>query len=275
MTIAFRFGRRRMVGQRLLRWSHGLVGLTLLHQVSLVGVAKAQERSAPDTVDEKRTSTAGMDRMTRVFLLADLLEFAPSPSTNPIRLDAVGWIGGDYNRVWLRAEGQQATVGDGGEIQAEVLYGRIISPFWDAVAGLRVDGRWGGGGGASRVLLSVGVQGLAPYWFEVEPSLFVSQKGHVSARLTTSVDLFFTQRLIAAPRLELNAAVQKVPEFGVGSGLNDLDLGFRLRYEIRREFAPYVGVYWIRRIGGTATLARQAGQDVSEGGVTLGVRTWY
>ncbi len=125
------------------------------------------------------------------------------------------------------------------------------------------------------MLAVVGFEGLAPYWFEMEPAVFVSQDGDISARVTTTYDMFVTQRLIAQPRIEVNAAVQEVPEFGVGSGLNDLDLGFRLRYEIRREYAPYIGVSWQRRFAGTADLARLAGATVSDLAAVGGLRVWF
>lgn len=111
----------------------------------------------------------------------------------------------------------------------------------------------------------------------MEPAVFVSQDGDISVRVTTTYDMFVTQRLIAQPRVEVNAAVQEVPEFGVGSGLNDLDLGLRLRYEIRREYAPYVGVSWLRRFAATADLARLTGGGgaVSDLAVVGGLRVWF
>ncbi len=135
--------------------------------------------------------------------------------------------------------------------------------------------RYGEGEEHVRVQAVIGLQGLAPYWFELEPSVFVSQDGDVSARLTATYDMFVTQRLIAEPRIEANAALQDVPDFGVGSGLNDLELGFRLRYELRREYAPYLGVNWVRRFAGAADLARQAGEAVSDVSLVGGIRAWF
>lgn len=219
--------------------------------------------------------TTGMDRMIRTFLLADVLEYVPEPSAGTVRFDGLGWIGGDYNRIWLRSEAHIPTTEPNAEVQAEALYGRLLTPFWDAVAGLRVDSRrFGASKRETRGQLSVGFIGLSPYWIEMEPSLFISQRGDVSARLSASVDLLFTQRLILQPRTELNAAAQAVPRFGVGSGLNDVELGGRLRYEIRREFAPYIGLAWRRRTGATAALARAAGETVREGVLSAGVRMW-
>lgn len=120
-----------------------------------------------------------------------------------------------------------------------------------------------------------GLEGLAPYWFELAPALFVSEHGDISARLAATYDVLLTQRLILQPRLDLNAALQDAPKFGVGSGLNNVEAGLRLRYEIRREFAPYVGVTWIRQLGQTADLSRAAGSPVDDLRFVLGLRLWW
>ena len=227
-----------------------------------------------------------MDRTVRTFLLADVLELQPAGPESPVSFEGLGWIGGDYRRLFLRAQGDLPTAGGGGELQADVLFGRLLTPFWSAVAGARLDTRAegvhrvaggagaGAGGRATRGMLALGFVGIAPFWFELEPTLYVSQDGDVSAEFETSFDLLLTQRLILQPRLEMNAAVQKAPEFGVGSGINDVEVGARVRYEIRRKFAPYVGVSWARRTGGTAAMARAAGEAVSDGVIVAGVRMW-
>lgn len=215
-----------------------------------------------------------MDWGTGAFVLFDELEYAPGASGQPVGLEATAWYGGAYNRLWIRAEGEQLTAASGGEAEIEALYGRLITPYFDAVGGVRVDGRWGDED-AARALLALGVQGLAPYWFEVAPTLYVSRDGDLSARFQASYEMLFTQRLVAEPEMEINAALQEVPEFGVGSGFNDVELGLRLRYEIRREFAPYVGYSWTRRIGETADFARAEGEAVSEDAVVAGLRMWF
>ena len=223
----------------------------------------------------KHPPTTGMDRMIRTFLLADVLEYVPQPAAGSVQFDGLGWIGGDYNRVWLRAEADVPTTEASASVQAEALYGRLLTPFWDAVAGVMVDTRrLGANERATRGLLSLGFIGLSPYWIEMEPAIFISQRGDVSARVSASMDLLFTQRLILQPRTELNVALQRVPQFGIGSGLNDVELGARLRYEIRRELAPYVGLAWRRRTGESAALARAAGEYVTEGVLLAGFRLW-
>jgi len=151
---------------------------------------------------------------------------------------------------------------------------RLIAPFFDGLIGVRVD-HVRDNASATRALLSVGVEGLAPNWFEVGASAFVSQGGDLSARMTASYDLLLTQRLKLEPQLEANLSAGEVPEFGIGSGLTDVELGLRLRYEIQRKFAPYVGLNWERRFGSTADLARTGEGHVSEAAFVAGFRLWY
>ena len=272
---------RRAVGRE---WSRPTLAAlaVLLQALLLAGPLGAQGMGMGG---DKRTTSMDMDRVVRTFLLADVLEIQPNAPETPINFEGLGWIGGDYRRLYLRARAEQPTRGGGGgDLRADALYGRLVTPFWSAVAGVRLDTRARGGRdvvgvtpGDARVtrgLLAVGLLGIAPFWFEMEPTLYVSQRGDVSADFESSFDLLLTQRLIVQPRVELSAAVQKVPEFGVGSGLNDVELGARLRYEFRRKFAPYVGVAWHRRTGGTAAMARAAGESVGGTDVTLGLRLW-
>lgn len=208
-----------------------------------------------------------------LFVLFDELEYAPGGEDPPVALEATSWYGGAFNRVWVRAEGEQATRGGLGGGEVELLYGRLVDPFWDAVVGLHAEGGWGEDA-PGRVLLAAGFVGLVPYRFEFEPTLFVSQRGEISARLQTSYQVLITQRLVAEPEVELNMALQEVPRFGVGRGVNDYELGLRVRYEIRREFAPYVGWSRARRVGGSADLARARGESVGEDAFVVGLRLW-
>ncbi len=208
------------------------------------------------------------------LILFDLFEYRRTGEANPVSWDMLGWIGGDFTRLWVKSEGAVATTGSGGEVEVQALYSRLFAPFWAGQIGARVAVR-SGGGEVARVLAVVGLEGLAPYWFELEPTLFVSHKGDVSARLTASYEMFITQRLIAQPRVEVNAALQDALEVGVGSGLNYVDMGLRLRFEPRREYAPYLGVSWVRRFGGTADVARQAGEGADQLAMVGGLRIWF
>jgi copper resistance protein B len=211
-----------------------------------------------------------MDDKLRTYVLFDRLEYVPGPAEQPIELEGISWIGGDVNRLWLRAEGEQSTLHREGEAEIEALYGRLISPFFDVVAGARVDRRWGDDP-ATRGHLAVGLQGVAPYQFEVEPTLYVSHEGNVSAGFAAAYHVLFTQRLKLESELETKVALQEVPEWGVGSGVNDLGLGFRLRYEFHRKVAPYVGYDHSWAFGETADLS---GGDASQGAFVFGVRVW-
>ncbi|MFV1985991.1 MAG: copper resistance protein B [Gemmatimonadota bacterium] len=214
------------------------------------------------------------DTKVYTFVLADQLEFR-SGGTGLFRWDVQGWVGGDYNKLWFKTEGDQPTGTGAGDAEVQALFSRLIAPFWDFQVGVRVDGVYGGDVDRTRGLLAMGVEGLAPYWFDVEAALFVSQDGDISLRASSTFDLLMSQRMIFQPRFEVNVAVQDVPEFGVGSGLNDLELGGRLRYEIRREFAPYIGISWVQRVGDTANLARVEGASTSDFSLVGGVRIWF
>lgn len=232
------------------------------------------------------------DRVIRTFILTELLEIQPNAPERPINVELLSWIGGDYRRFFLRAQGEQTTRGESdGELQADALFGRLITPFWSVVAGARVDTRPRLVRAAkttepraqlqdatserhTRGMLAVGLLGIAPGWFELEPTLLVSNTGDVSLEVESSFDLLLTQRLIVQPRLELNAALQAVPDIGIGSGLTDIEFGARMRYEVRRKFAPYVGVSWLRRTSGTAAMAHDAGAPLSVGTFTAGLRIW-
>ena len=237
--------------------------------VALAPAARAQMPGMPEHMGDMKDMRWGK----AFFVLLDELEYAPGNAQRPVNLDGRMWYGGAYERLWVRAEGEQTTaLGDnGGEGEAQVLYGRLIDPFWDAVIGVRVDRSWGHES-EGRVHLAVGLLGLAPYRFELEPTIFVSTEGDVSARLEAEFPVLITQRLIAEPVLEVNAALQSVPRFGVRSGFNDYELGLRLRYEIIREIAPYVGWSRTRRFGDSGDA--EGGEPSSDNQLVVGIRLW-
>ena len=181
------------------------------------------------------------------------------------------WYGGDINRLWIKSEGEGEFGGSIERVEVQALWSRAISPFFDLQAGLRYDIR----PDSERAYLVLGVQGLAPYWFEVDGALFVSHRGDVTARLEGEYDQRITQRLILQPRVELDFSLQDVPELGIGSGVSSAEAGLRLRYEIVPEFAPYVGVQYEREFGDTARFSRASGEDVGGWSFVIGVRTWF
>jgi copper resistance protein B len=238
--------------------------------------ADADTQSPPGTVGMNWPQPVE-DSQRYGFLLVDQLEYrVKDAADDTARWDVQGWYGGDYNRLWIKTEGEWRTAGErGGEAEVQALFSRLIAPFWDLQLGLRYDEFSGAGFDRSRGFAVIGVQGLAPYRFELEPALFISQDGDVSARLTTTYDLLLTQRIILQPRLDFDAAVQSAEQFGVGDGVNNIGLGLRLRYEIRREFAPYVGIHWLRRFGETADISRRDGGRAGDIAVVFGVRLWF
>ena len=203
-------------------------------------------------------------------LMFNLAEYQSREGADGFRWDGEGWLGGDVHRLVIKTEGSGA-FGEGVEdAEIQALYSRAIGPYFNLQAGIRQDFE----PKPARTHVTIGFEGLAPYWFEVEGALFLSDKGDVLGRLEGYYDQRITQRLILQPRAEFNLAAQDMPENGIGSGLSDVELGLRLRYEVTRQFAPYVGVSWDRRFGDTASFARNAGEDPSAISFVFGIRTW-
>lgn len=233
---------------------------------------------ASPTAGQMEHPGAGMMMMRPhilTYVAFDELEYFATGDERLVEYDGEMWIGGDLNRLWLKASGEQSTTESSGDVEFQALYSRATSSFWNAQIGLRLDHHYGVPGTPTRGLIALGMEGLAPYWFEVESFLFLSHEGDLSARLEASYEMLITQRLIVESEVETNVALQQVSDFGVGSGLNDIELGARLRWEIKREFAPYVGYSWTRRLGNTADMARNAGGDISHGALVLGLHWWY
>ncbi|HAJ46129.1 MAG TPA: copper resistance protein B, partial [Alphaproteobacteria bacterium] len=176
---------------------------------------------------------------------------------------------GDRERVWLRSEGEIED-GDVHDAEAQIYYGWNVDPFWDALIGVRQDFE-----PDSKTYLAASLVGLAPYFFETEASVFLSDEGEVSARFKQSLDILVTQRLILEPYAEVNAYAQDVPDRGIGAGISDVEVGLQVRYEFDRQFAPYVDLVWDRKLGETASIARAAGEDVESTTVRVGLRVWF
>jgi len=203
--------------------------------------------------------------------LAEQLEYRTGDGESGVNWDAEAWIGNDDHKAWFKTEGEKPTDGklEKGEVQA--LYVRRISDFFDAQVGVRYDVK----PEPSRGFAVLGVQGLAPYFIEIDAAVFLSHEGEASARFKAEYDLPITQRLVLQPKLEVNAALQDVPDRHVGQGFNNVELGLRLRYELVREFAPYVGVNWDRKLGETADFARRDGERTATLSLVAGVRFWF
>lgn len=202
----------------------------------------------------------------------DRFEYQSKEGDPTLVWDIQAWVGRDYNKLWFKTEGAYLLDEDKAEeVSTELLWSRTIASFWDVQAGIRHDFK----PEPTRTFAALGVQGLAPYWFETEMTAYVSEDGDISAKIEFEYDLLFTQRLVLQPRLETKLAVQEVEEYGVGQGINDIVLGLRLRYEFTRKFAPYIGFSWSRKIGDTADLAEAEGKDVETFSFVGGLRFWF
>lgn len=205
------------------------------------------------------------------MILFDLAEYQARKGGDGYRWEAEAWFGGDIDRFMVKTEGE-GTFGEPiDDAEVQLLYSRAVAPYWNAHVGVRHDFR----PDPSRTYAVVGIEGVAPYWFHLSGQLFLSDKGDVRARAEGSYDQRITQSLILSPRAEFNLSAQDMPAIGVGSGLTDVELGLRLRYEVRKEFAPYVGVEWSRKVGDTARYASAAGEDASVVNFVAGIRFWF
>ncbi len=184
--------------------------------------------------------------------------------------DLQAWYGRIYDRLVLKADGEYND-GEFEEARTELLWGHAVAAYWDTQLGVRYDsGEW-----PNRTWLAFGVQGLAPYWFDVEATAYIGNGGRTALRLEAEYEILLTQRLILQSRIEASAYGKRDPERGRGTGLSSLEAGLRLRYEIRREFAPYIGIERANKYGGTADLARAAGEDTRGTRLVAGVRFWF
>ncbi|WP_230386051.1 copper resistance protein B [Pseudomonas guariconensis] len=210
------------------------------------------------------------DSAINTFFLLDQLEYQDADDGSTLAWDASGWIGGDVDRLWLRSEGER-TNGVTEEAEVQALWGHAIGPWWDVVTGVRQDFK----PGAPQTWAAFGLQGMALYAFEAEATAFVGENGQSALRLEGDYDILLTNRLILQPTAEVNVYGKNDEARGVGSGLANTEVGLRLRYEIRREFAPYIGVTWSRSYGNTADMLRDEGEDVEEARFVAGIRMWF
>ncbi len=203
------------------------------------------------------------------MVLMDQLEWRDTDDGNALAWDGRAWYGNDYDKLLLKSEGERM---DGEyEGDAELLWDRVVSRWWSVQAGVSHDFSEG----PSRTWAVVGVQGLAPYWFEVEATLYVGEQGRTAANFSSEYEMFLTQRLVLQPKLEVNLYGKDDVANRIGSGLSDAQIGLRLRYEIKREFAPYAGVMWTRLFGDTADLARAHGDARGDVQFVTGLRMWF
>lgn len=244
-------------------------------------VGSAPAPAAPtDSLADGYFDPADMERARRALvaehggtfgsrLMASVAEYKTG-SSDGYRWDLEGWWGGDLNRFVVKTEGE----GEGDTVEAaeiQALYSRAVGRYTDLQVGVRHDLE----PGPSKTYAVLGFETLMPYWVDAEGAVFLSEDGDLRARLEASWDLRLTQRLVLQSQAELGLSAQDIPEIGIGSGATGLELGLRLRYEVRREFAPYVGVTWERELGATADRARAMGEGVQATHFVIGLRAWF
>jgi len=219
-------------------------------------------RGWPKPIDDTQAFSA---------LLVNVLEYQGLSDPGAVRYDLQGWYGGDRTKLWMKSESRLPSLPGGArEVEGQLLYSRLATAFFDVQAGVRFAPALAGS--PSRTYLALGLQGLAPYSYDVEPTLFLSQRGIPSFRFTGSYDFRLTQRLVLQPRLELNLSAAEDEPIGVGAGLSDAEAGLRLRYQIDREVAPYVGVDWMSSFGRTRVFAIRNGDPASQSPLVAGLR---
>ncbi len=253
--------------------------------VSLVTAAPAIAQEAPvpgsqaEAYWDKDDFKASQDALkkehggaTTLFVLADRFEYQSGEGSPALLLEGQGWWGTDENRLWIKTEiDYDLDTGSFEEAEVQALWSRPVARYFDLQAGLRHDFE----PGPSRTYAALGVQGLAPYWFEVDGAVFLSEEGDLSARFEAEYEFLLTQRLVLQPRTELNLAAEDLPELETGAGISTAEIGLRLRYEIDRQFAPYVGVNWKASTGGTADYARARDEDTETLSFVTGIRVWF
>lgn len=210
------------------------------------------------------------DNTVQGFVLFNRLEGFDAEEGPGLEWEGQAWIGTDLDKLWLRSEGERV----GGHTEAadlEVLYGRAVAPWWDLVAGVRHDFK----PGESQDFLAFGVQGLAPYKFEVEATGYLAESGQTAVRLEVEYETLLTNRLILQPLVELNFYGKNDERRGIGSGPSTAEAGVRLRYEVTRQFAPYAGVVYERAFGRTADFRREDGDDIHDTRFVAGFRIWF
>jgi copper resistance protein B len=258
--------------------ANGMQRMTSMPSVSVAsmqgGSAPPDARSADHSDGYRYGSMRGMDMADSDSfgtMVLDQLEYAHSSSHgNSEFLDGEASYGKDLDKVWLKAEGESSR-GRLRDLRTEGLWDHALTPYWSAQLGVRRDL----GVGPDRTWAALGVQGVAPYWFDAEATIYVGQGGRTAARLQLEYDELLTQRWVLQPKVEFNLYGRDDPQRGIGSGLSDAEFGLRLRYEIRRETAPYVGMVYRQRYGHAAHFARAQGEAPDDVQFVLGLHAWF
>ena len=224
-----------------------------------------------DGLAQKRMDGMDMaDDARHAYVLVDRLEATTTHDGHGQALDAQAWYGGDLDKLWLKIDGGRSD-GRLAATRTEALWDHAVATYWSLQAGVRQDF----GDGPGRTWAAFGVQGLSPYWFDVQATAYVGEGGRTALRLETEYDLRITQRLVLQPDVKVDVYGRDDPRRGVGAGLARIEAGLRLRYEVARKVAPYVGVVWNRPFGNTARSERASGVPVRRVEAAAGVRLWF
>ena len=237
---------------------------------AIAPVTDADRAAAFPDLGAAGTHHAMLENPLNKLVLLDRFEMQDASGNDVLRWDLDTWIGHDLSKIWIRSEGEMLS-GDTERAELELLWGKGFARWWDFVAGARRDFA----PGEDQTWAAAGVRGLTPYRFELEATTYVGESGHAALRVETQYEILITNRLVLQPLLELNWHAQSDAERGLGSGLADGEIGLRLRYEFRREVAPYVGLVHERKFGGTADFARAAGDEPSDTRLVAGIRLWF
>ena len=204
-------------------------------------------------------------------VMINQLEQRRTDGSDPLVVEAEGWVGKDLHKAWFKFDGERVG-SDWESAQFQALYSRAVAPYWDLQIGVRHDAR---PAKETRDWLVLGARGLAPYFFDVDSAMYIGGNGNLGLGLQAEYEVMLTQRLILAPEVRANLFARSDKAIDQGSGLADTELGVRLRYEIRREFAPYIGINWEKRYGQTADLVRAAGGKTDDVQFVIGIKSWF
>ena len=203
-------------------------------------------------------------------IMIEQLETRITDGDDPTVLEGTVWIGKDLEKLVIKIDAEQVK-NETEELELQALYSRAVDPYWDFQIGIRQDQK----PAPNKNWLALGFQGVAPYWFEIDSTLFIGEKDQVGLRFTAEYEWMITQRWVLAPEAVINIHSKDEEARGIGSGLSNTQVGLRLRYEVRREFAPYIGINWSNKYGNTATFAKNEGEEVSSTQIVAGIRAWF
>lgn len=246
--------------------------LPVLPALVLIALALSAPTYAGDRMEAARHAVHHHHGGTSYgMIMAERLEVQSLGGDPALVWDIEAFYGGDRDKLKFKSEGAYNFDADAfDEAELQFLLTRAIGPFMDVQFGLRQDL----GDGPALTHLAIGLEGLLPHFIETDSTLFLSDDADLTASLEFEYELLFTQRLVLAPRIEVGLSAQPIPERHTGAGLTHAAVGARLRYEFKREIAPYVGIEWNRAVGETADFVRAEGEQAGTVSVLFGLRLW-